>query len=537
VKTYDHWLENIVDWCISRQLWWGHRIPAFHCKDCAHFVVSREDSVTSCAKCGSTRVEQDPDVLDTWFSSGLWPFSTLGWPDQTPELARFYPSSDMETGYDILFFWVARMMMMGLHFMGEVPFRRVLLNGLVVDETGEKMSKVKANSIDPLDLIHGAEFDAVAQKTLPGAPVEEAFAKFKRAYPSVAQMGKGFPAYGADAVRLTLCSYSPQARRIALSPKRIEGYRHFCNKIYNAVLFALGNVKDVTLSGDPPAAPKLLVNRWILSRLAGAVEASTAGLDAFRLDDASGALYRFYWDEFCSWYLELTKPVFASGTDEEQTETRYALAHAIEAALRALHPYIPFITEELWQHVPRPASRPATIALSPYPTAKDGRGDPESERDMACVMAIISAARTIRSEHEVHPGAKVPLRLRTNDATRAALLLREARSIATLVKTDGEPAIEGPGARPPGSVLSVAADVEVLVGLKGLVEPAKEAERIERTLKKIDKDLAGLDKRLGDAKFMSNAPPDVVAQAREQKAALERQRARLVEERGLVDEL
>ena len=537
VKTYDHWLENIVDWCISRQLWWGHRIPAFHCKDCAHFVVTRDDAVTRCERCGGANVEQDPDVLDTWFSSGLWPFSTLGWPEKTPELARFYPSTDMETGYDILFFWVARMMMMGLHFMGEVPFRRVLLNGLVVDETGEKMSKVKANSIDPLDLIQGAEFDAVAQKTLPGAPVEEAFAKFKRAYPSVAQMGKGFPAYGADAVRLTLCSYSPQARRIALSPKRIEGYRHFCNKIYNAVLFALGNVKDATLTGSPPGAPKLLVNRWILSRLSGAVEAGTLGLDAFRLDEGSGALYRFFWDELCSWYLELTKPVFASGTEEERAETRTTLAHAIETALRALHPFIPFITEELWQHVPKPASRPVTIALAPYPTAKDGRPDPEAERDMACLMEVISAARTIRSEHEVHPGARVPLRLRTNDAARRALLSSEARAIATLVKTDGDPIVEATGERPSGSVLSVAGDVEVLVGLKGLVEAAKESERIERTLKKIDKDLAGLEKRLSDPKFMNNAPPDVVTQAREQKAALERQRERLGEERGLVSEL
>ncbi|HTM46474.1 MAG TPA: valine--tRNA ligase, partial [Polyangiaceae bacterium] len=237
VKTYDHWLTNIQDWCISRQLWWGHRIPAFHCADCAHITVTRDDAVTQCPKCQSKNIAQDPDVLDTWFSSGLWPFSTLGWPKETLELKRFYPASDMETGYDILFFWVARMMMMGLHFMGEVPFRRILLHGLVVDENGDKMSKVKGNTIDPLDLIHGADFNAVVAKALPGAPLDEALVKFKKSYPSTAQMGAGFPAYGGDALRFALCSYSPQARRIALSPKRIEGHRHFCNKVYNAVRF------------------------------------------------------------------------------------------------------------------------------------------------------------------------------------------------------------------------------------------------------------------------------------------------------------
>jgi valyl-tRNA synthetase len=399
------------------------------------------------------------------------------------------------------------------------------------------MSKVKANSIDPLDLVHGAPFEQVMEKALPGAPAAEAAAKFKRAYPSVAQMGKGFPAYGADAVRLTLSSYSPQARRIALSPKRIEGYRHFCNKVYNAVRFALGNVEGAVLTGAPPENPTLLVNRWILSRLGTAVAASTTGIRGFRLDDASGALYQFFWTELCDWYLELTKPLFIGGTDAEKAETRDTLAHVIETALRALHPFIPFVTEELWQRVPRPASRPKTVALAPYPTLADGRADATAEEDMDCVMQIITAARTIRSEHEVHPGAKVPLRLRTSDTARRELLGREARFIASLVKTDGEPVIEAPGARPSGSVISVACDVDVLVGLKGLVEGTKEAERIDRTVKKIEKDLGVLEKRLSSETFLANAPPEVVTQAREQKAALERQRARLLEERGLIDEL
>jgi valyl-tRNA synthetase len=267
------------------------------------------------------------------------------------------------------------------------------------------------------------------------------------------------------------------------------------------------------------------------------VEAGTAGIDQFRLDEGSGALYHFFWDELCAWYLELTKPVFTSGTDEERRETRDVLAHAIETALRALHPFIPFVTEELWQRVPRPRSRPVSIALSPYPTRADGAADAAAEADMAHLMEAIGAARTIRSEHDVPPSAKVRLRLRSADAALRGLLSREARAIATLVRTEGDPVVEAPGPRPLGSVLSVAGGVEVLVELRGLVQPEKEAERIERTLKKVAKDLAGLEKRLADPKFTNNAPADVVKAAEEQKATLLRQQARLEEERGLVEEL
>ncbi|GMV19106.1 MAG: valine--tRNA ligase [Polyangiaceae bacterium] len=534
-KTYFHWLENIQDWCISRQLWWGHQIPAFHC-ECGEVLVTRDEHPSACPKCGKAALSRDPDVLDTWFSSALWPFSTLGWPDDTLALRRFYPSSDMETGYDILFFWVARMMMMGLHFMKDVPFRRVLLHGLVVDETGDKMSKVKGNTIDPLDLIHGSAFENVVQKALPGAPVAEALAKFRKAYPSTAQMGQGFPAYGTDALRLTLCSYSPQAKRIALSPKRIEGYRNFCNKLYNATRFSLPNIEGVTLADSPPA-PELLMNRWILSRLSGAVEQSGKSIVDFRLDEGASALYRFVWDELCDWYLEACKPVFSSGSDAEKAETRQTLAHAIETVLRALHPYAPFITEELWQRVPRPASRPKSIALAPYPSAADGRADAEAERAFGQVMAAIGAARAVRSEHEVHPGAAVPLHLRAGSAL-AQLLASEERLISFLVKTEGAPVIEAPGgARPAGHVLTVAGDVEVLVGLLGKVDAAHEQDRIERSKKKISKDIESLEKRLANKSFVDKAPPEVVTEAREQLEALRKQKARLEEGLSLVEEL
>jgi valyl-tRNA synthetase len=536
VKTWEHWLTNIQDWCISRQLWWGHQIPAFYCAACQHVNVTREDP-TACERCGGTRLERDPDVLDTWFSSGLWPFSTLGWPEKTPALQRFYPASDMETGYDILFFWVARMMMMGLKLMGDVPFRRVLLHGMVVDETGDKMSKVRGNTLDPLDLIHGADFDKVVKKALPDAPLEEALAKFKKAYPSAAQMGQGFAAYGTDALRMTLVSYSPQAKRIALSPARIDGYRKFCNKLYNATRFALGYVDGEKLDGSVPQATTL-ANRFILARLGAAVLASTRGIQDFRLDEGSGALYHFFWDELCDWYVEMTKPVFASGGEDEKRETRAVLAHVLETSLRALHPYVPFVTEELWQKLPRPQGRPVSIALAPYPTALDAREDAAAERDMTLVTTAVGAARSVRSEHDVHPSAKIPLELRVADERAREVLRRESAAIEFLVKTDGAPVLGAPGGeRPRGSVVSVAGDIEVLVGLRGLVDPAKEKERITRALKKVEKDLAVLDKRLANPHFIANAPPEVVLEVRSQKEQLERQRERLLEALALVSEL
>jgi valyl-tRNA synthetase len=444
----------------------------------------------------------------------------------------------METGYDILFFWVTRMMMMGLKFMGEVPFRRVLLHGMVVDETGEKMGKLRGNTLDPLDLIHGASFESVVQKALPEAPVEEALAKFKRAYPSTSQMGKGFSPCGADALRFTLASYSPQARRIALSPGRIDGYRRFCNKIYNAVRFALPYLSDQSLDGRPPERPALLINSWILSRLGTAVEASTQGIEGFRLDDGSGALYHFFWDELCDWYIEMAKSVFQSGTEDERAETRHTLAHTLETALRALHPYMPFITEELWQRLPRPASRPASIALAPYPGRADGPHHAAAEEAMQIVQTAVSAARSVRSEHDIHPGAKVPLELRSPDPDTRELLSRQAANIELLVGTEGALRVHAPGGgRPPGTVVAVGGDVEVLVGLRGLVEPEKERERIERQLKKIGKDIDVLDKRLSNPNFASNAPGEVVAEARQQLASLRSKKSRLEEARELLAEL
>ncbi|MBK8251589.1 MAG: valine--tRNA ligase [Polyangiaceae bacterium] len=537
-KTYEHWMTNILDWCISRQLWWGHRIPAYYCNSCNHVTVTTADGKVACEKCGG-ETRQDEDVLDTWFSSGLWPFSTLGWPEKTDSLAKFYPASDLETGYDILFFWVARMMMMGIHFMGEPPFKRILLHGMVVDETGDKMSKVKGNVIDPLDLIHGASFDEVVEKTLPGAPKEESLKKFKKAYPSASQMGSGFAAYGGDALRFTLSTYSPQSKRIPLSPKKIEGYRNFMNKIWNATRFALTYLEGAVVGHEPPKAT-LLANRWILSRLRATALLVRKGIDEFRLDDAALGLYHFFWGEVCDWFLELCKPVFAAKATAPQPadESRDVLAYVLEASMRLLHPFIPFITEELWQRIPRPQNAPVSLALASFPTDTVAIEDAVAEREMGALQSVIGAGRSIRSEHDIHPGAEVPLVLRSASADIRRVLNAEIAAIQFLVKTKGQPEItEAGGLRPRGAVMHMAADTEVLIALQGLVDPAHEAARVEREIKKTEKDIAAIEKKLSLPAFADKAPPEVVKEAKDQLDALKRKRAGLEDAKGIAGEL
>jgi valyl-tRNA synthetase len=547
-KTYDHFLSNIQEWCISRQLWWGHSIPAWHGPN-GEIRVAR----TRPPECGEGWT-QDPDVLDTWFSSGLWPFSTLGWPNETPALKKFYPASDLETGYDILFFWVARMMMFGLYFMKDVPFRRILLHGMVVDETGDKMSKVKGNVIDPLDLIYGSTFADMVKKTLPGAPEQEALTKFKKAYPSAAAMGNGFPAFGADALRFTLATFPPSNKRIALAPKRIEGYRHFANKIWNATRLSLSHLQGFTASPEvPPEAgrlpawqlegvpqPKAWYNKWLLAQLRKSIEIANEGLDAFRIDEAANETYRFFWNDFCDWYLEITKPVLRDN-EAEAAETRAVLAHVLETSLRLLHPLMPYITEELWQRVPRPASRRKSIAFGPYPTASDGTDDPAALSEMAIFKAVVSAARSIRSEHEIDPKADVPLSIRSDAEAARNLLNGRLPSIALLVRSKGAVVEATGGPRAPGTTTSIVPSalgpIEVHVGLKGLVTRAKELTRIERELKSIDKDLAAIEKKMSSKGFLERAPKEVIDETNALKAQLLEARVRLEESRTLAAEL
>ncbi|MEO0323615.1 MAG: valine--tRNA ligase [Myxococcota bacterium] len=537
-KTYFHWLRNIQDWCISRQLWWGHPIPAWHCGACAHITVSREDPA-ACESCGADALTQDEDVLDTWFSSGLWPFSTLGWPDETPDLRRYYPTQDMETGYDILFFWVARMVMMGLHFMGEVPFKRVLLAGLVTDEDGKKMSKTKGNVVDPMDVIDGATLEALLAKATAAAPLgkEAQAGKYVRKhYP------EGFAEYGTDALRMTLLSYSPQSMRIKLSIKRVEGYRNFANKLWNAARYALMNLEGTgaQATGAPPEEPKALPNRWILARLGKALDAATKGIEDYRLDDASRALYSFVWDEFCDWYLELSKPMLAEGGDAALAqETRATLVHVLEAILRALHPMMPFVTEEIWSRVPKrdalgvhphDAGKPRSLIFARFPTAAvDAREDAAAEADVATLQAFVSAARTVRAEHDLPRARRIEICWAGDDETKAAVLRREESLVAALA---GGALREVPGAQ-----IDAAADhfshaaVFVTDGLRAavpdVIDPAKERERLNRELKKLGKELDALEKKLANPKFVERAPAEVVEKSRGDAASLGERKAQL----------
>ena len=524
-KTYFHWLRNIEDWCISRQLWWGHPIPAWYCDACEGVTVARE-TPPACGSCGGTALRQDPDVLDTWFSSALWPFSTLGWPDRTASLARYYPTQDLETGYDILFFWVARMIMMGLHFMGEPPFSRVLLAGLVTDERGEKMSKVKGNVIDPLDVIYGASLAQLLDKATQAGAKKSGLRYLEQTYPD------GFAPYGADALRMTLLSYSPQSRRIALSIKRIEGYRNFANKLWNAARYALMNLDGTDARGGE-ARPKVtaLANRWILSRLHAAIEAATTGVESYRLDDASGALYHFVWDELCDWYLELSKPLLASTDAALVAETRATLAHVLEAVLRALHPMMPHITEEIWQRVPKAPGAAKSVMVAPYPDAtRDALRDPVAEDEMGLVQRFVVSTRTIRAEHDLPRRREIEVHWHSDVAETRETLEREQELVealagARLRRVDDHGVLDDPGAH------FEAAAFFALPGLRAVVpnviDVDKERDRLGRELKKLEKELGALDKKLANPSFLERAPGEVVEASRQSKAALRDKREQL----------
>jgi valyl-tRNA synthetase len=427
----------------------------------------------------------------------------------------------METGSDILFFWVARMMMMGLHFTGQAPFARVLLSGIVTDEHGHKMSKVKGNVIDPLDVVYGATLDQLLQKAEQNGAQKSGLDYLRKTYPS------GFPAYGADALRYTLLSYSPQTVKIALSLKRIEGYRNFCNKLWNAARYALPQLAEgQAAAGAGRPTPAAFANRWILSRLALAIEEARTGLDQYRLDDAGGALYRFVWNEFCDWYLELSKPLLAAGDPAVASETRATLAHVLESVLRALHPLIPFITEEIWQRLPRAAGAGKSIVVAPYPDpAKDGLRAPAVEAEMQRLQAVITAARSVRAEYDVHPRRELPLLLRSPEPEVREALARERGAIAALCNARVQ--VEAEAETPPDHALSVVEGVTVLVPLAELVDPEKERERLQRELGKVEKDLAAVERKLANGDFLARAPAALVEQERTRQRELTDTCARL----------
>ena len=483
MKTYYNWLDNIRDWCISRQLWWGHRIPAWTCPQCGKLIVSEEDP-TSCPDCGSTELVQESDVLDTWFSSALWPFSTMGWPDKTKDLATFYPTSVLVTGFDILFFWVARMMMMGLHFMDQVPFKHVYLHALVRDAQGRKMSKSTGNVIDPLVMIEK---------------------------------------YGTDALRFTLTAFAAMGRDIRLSEDRIEGYRHFVNKLWNASRFALMNLPE-----DVPAAVELdkvqgLHHQWLLHRLEEVKKDVDGAIEAYRFNDAAQTLYKFLWNEFCDWYLELIKPDMKE-EGPRKTEAQYVLWTALREFLILMHPIMPFVTAEIWQALPGGAGSDAAVQL--LPEARPGCLKPEAAARMEFVQEVIGMIRTIRAELNIAPSYRLTVLLRPSDAHQKDVLEANREVILTLARL-GELIIDADGEAPKASASHVAQGCEVIVHLSGAVDFAAELARLEKELGKIDKELGGLNQKLANEGFVSRAPAEIVERERARVAELTDARVKL----------
>jgi valyl-tRNA synthetase len=526
-KTYMHWMRNIKDWCISRQLWWGHRIPVWYCEN-GHVTVSREAGGPQACACGSAHLQQDEDVLDTWFSSGLWPFSTLGWPEATRELKTFYPTSVMETGYDILFFWVARMMMMGLHFMKKVPFRTVFLHAIVVDEKGEKMSKVKGNVIDPLDVVYGATLDDLLKKAKDGLAPEEALENIKKSFP------QGIPAAGADALRFTLSALAAQGRNIRLSIPRVEGYRHFANKLWNAARFALMNMTgyDADRFGDAlregtETAALTLADRWILSRLQRTAVEVDESLEAYRFNDAAQALYKFIWTELCDWYIELAKPVLYLDSNEvmDQRRKRAAqgcLATALETACRLLHPFMPFITEEVWQQIPKPTGTPGSIMITMYPVADINLIDEAAEREMQLLQDVVVAIRNLRAEYNVPPSKELEVTVYGNPPQTLSDHWKLVRSLARV----GEFSVKS-GEPDHGELAAVVGDLQVGVRLAGTIDVAAEQARLDKDLTKTNKERQGVQGRLGNPSFVDRAPPDIVEKERARLTELDEKIAKL----------
>jgi valyl-tRNA synthetase len=482
-NVYFHWMRNIQPWCISRQLWWGHQIPAWYDADGKIYVADTEEDAVKQA--GGKALTRDPDVLDTWFSSALWPFSTLGWPDKTPELARFYPTSVLVTGFDIIFFWVARMMMMGLWFMDDVPFDTVFIHTRVLDEKGAKMSKTKGNVVDPLDLIDE---------------------------------------FGADALRFTLSLAAGQGRDMRIGASRVEINRNFATKLWNAARFCEMN-GCVTQAGFDPAAVKLTVNKWIVGEVRAALTDVTANLESLRFNEAAGAAYRFVWDVFCDWYLEFAKPLFNGSDEALKAETRATAAWVRDQILKLLHPFMPFITEELWERTAEGA-RSTMLIEAEWPQITAPSGVEAATSEMSWVIDIIKGVRSVRAEMNVPPAAKIAMVLKDASASSKAWLDNNRDVVMTLARLDSAAATD---ALPNGSAQFVLGEATVGLPLGDVIDFAKERARLEKDLKKALDEMGRIDAKLSNEQFVSKAPEDVLTEQREKRAEYEATAARLKE--------
>ncbi len=518
-NVYFEWMNKIKDWCISRQLWWGHRIPAWYDAD-GKWYVGRSESEVRAAHgiAATTPLRQDDDVLDTWFSSALWPFSTLGWPESTRTFRTYYPTSVLVTGFDIIFFWVARMIMMGLKFTGEVPFRDVYITGLIRDHDGQKMSKSKGNIIDPMDLVDGISLDALLEKRTSGLMQPQMKPAIEKA--TRKQFPNGFAAFGTDALRLSLARLATQSRDLNFDLARVEEYRNFCNKLWNAARFVLMNVEghDCTAAG----AEFSLADRWIQTRFAAAMARIESGFDQHRLDVVANSLYEFTWHEYCDWYVELAKAVLQSDAagDAAKRGARFTLIDTLEKLLRALHPLAPFITEEIWQRVKIPAGAGGdTIMRTRYPLAAELPADPGAEAEMRWVMGFILGVRQIKGEMDIPMGRRLPVLLQNASAEDQQYLRRNLHYVTRMAGIEA-PALLHSGEAAPIAAVALLGTLEILVPMAGLIDPAVELERLSKRLRKAETDLAKLEAKLLNSQFARNAPPDVVAKDRQRVAEL-----------------
>ncbi|MBI5741401.1 MAG: valine--tRNA ligase [Nitrospirae bacterium] len=496
-NSYFDWMENIKDWCISRQIWWGHRIPVWYCEACSEIIVARETPAK--CKCGSKELVQDNDVLDTWFSSALWPFSTLGWPDDTDELKTFYPTSVLITGFDILFFWVARMVMMGQKFMNREPFRHVYIHALIRDAEGQKMSKSKGNVVDPLKMTEK---------------------------------------YGTDAFRFTLAAYAAQGRDIKFSEQRVEGYRHFLNKIWNVARFISMNVKEDTeiitmeeIRRGSSRTPPTLADRWILSRLSSVISEVNTALNEYRFNDAAGALYQFIWHELCDWYVEMIKPELYGENAGAKNIAVSTLVHVFEESLALLHPVMPFITEEIWQQLPC-GKGAESLCIRKYPAAADGLTDRDAEEKMNTVMDAVIGIRNIRGELNLSPSLELQALIKVSDHSEG--ILKENISYIEKLARTKDVKIGRELHHPKNSASTVKPDMEIFVPLEGLFDIDAEIIRLTKETAKVEEDIQFVQKKLSNENFISKAPPQVVE---ENKAKYEEYLAKKQSIRNNIDKL
>lgn len=540
-KTYFQWMENIEDWCISRQLWWGHRIPAWYDSHGHVYVGYSENDVRFKYKIDdSMPLKQDEDVLDTWFSSALWPFSTLGWPERTPEFEQFYPTSVLVTGFDIIFFWVARMIMMGLKFTGKIPFRDVIITGLIRDSEGKKMSKSKGNVLDPIDIIDGIDLESLVAKRTSNMMLPSLRDKIAKA--TRKEFPEGISAYGTDALRFTFCSLASTGRNVRFDMGRVEGYRNFCNKLWNAARYVLLNTDEDQIDLGDGAFQYSPADLWILSRLQRTIAETHHYYETYRFDLLASTLYDFVWHEYCDWYLELSKPVLYAeqALAAMKRGTRRTLIHVLDQILRLLHPIMPFITEEIWQRTSKLISQNGesgeSLMLSAYPQVAENYINDELEAELDWLKEVIQSIRTIRSEMSISPAKLISLHLKNADEIIKSRLDKYAPILLSLGKltnihflSENEPI--------PVSASAVVGSLELLIPMAGLIDKNAELSRLQKEIGKLDKDIQLAESKLNNPHFADKAPADIIAKEKEKLAQAKTAKDKLLAHQKTIETL